>query len=105
MGGTLTWLGDSDPTATDVTTHGMTFVKGEAVAVKDKDVFERLSKNPMFSSEKDAKPVDAVEPAPVDVEEGTEKGAIKDRLRALGISVQGNPSLETLRGKLADATK
>ena len=105
MSGTLTWLGDSDPSATDVTMYGTTFVKGEAVAVKDKALFERLSGNPMFSSEKDAKPVDADEPVPVDVDEGTEKGAIKQRLRDLGISVQGNPSLDTLRGKLADATK
>lgn len=105
MGGSLTWLGDSDPSATDVTMHGTTFVKGEATAVKDKDVFERLSKNPMFSSEKDAQPAEADEPDPVDVDEGTEKGAIKTRLKTLGISVQGNPSLETLRGKLADATK
>lgn len=105
MAGSLTWLGDSDPSATDVTMYGTTFVKGEAVAVKDKDVFDRLSGNPMFSSEKDVKPVDADEPDPVDVDEGTEKGAIKARLKTLGVNIQGNPSLETLRGKLADATK
>ena len=92
MGGNLTWLGDGDPEAQSITQDGMTFVKGEKVAVKDKKVFERLSRNPMFSSE--AKPDGA--------EEGTEKGALKARLRELGVTIQGNPLVDTLRSKLAE---
>lgn len=98
----LTWIGDSDPEAQSVTQDGITFVKGVATPVDDKDVFKRLSGNPMFSADAKAEPVEADEVAPVDPDEGTEKGAIKRRLRDdFGVSMQGNPSLETLRTRLA----
>lgn len=109
MAGNLTWLGDSDPEAVSVTMFGHTFVKGHAVNVKDKALFERLSGNPMFSGDKDAETTPADEPTEDErkekAEEGTAKAALKARLRELGISVQGNASEETLRAKLADATK
>ena len=105
MAGNLTWLGDSDPEAVVIEQHGVTFVKGEAVAVKDKEVFERLSRNPMFSSEKNAEPAQADEPDPVDPDAGTEKAALREALRLRGVSVQGNASVDTLRAKLAEASK
>lgn len=109
MAGNLTWLGDSDPEAVAVTIYGQTFVKGESTAVKDKAVFERLSGNPMFSSEKSAAETPADEPTEEErnerAEEGTEKAALKAKLRELGITVAGNPSVETLRNKLVEATK
>jgi len=98
----LTWIGDSDPEAQSVTQDGITFVKGHPTPVANKDVFKRLSDNPMFSADSKAEPVEADEGAPVDPDEGTEKGAIKRRLRDdYGVSMQGNPSLETLRARLA----
>ncbi len=106
-----TWLGDGDPMAQMVRMGDLVFVKGESVLVKaDHDYAERIKSNPMFSVG-DAK----AEPAPVDepeaeelaerAEEGTEKGAIKAQLRAMGVEVKGNPSLDTLRNKLVEATK
>lgn len=99
----FTWLGDEDPGATDVTLFGHSFVKGESVNVTDKTAIEKLKNNPMFSSDKTAKPVEAVEPEPVDPEAGTEKAALKARLRELGETVQGNLSVDTLRERLAKA--
>lgn len=102
----LTWIGDSDPEAQVITQHGVTFVKGEATEVKDKAVAEKLAKNPLFSSDVKAEPTEADEPEIADpeavLEKGTEVGAIKDQLRGLGVKWQGNPSLDTLRGKLAE---
>lgn len=107
MAGNLTWLGDGDPEAQSITQDGISFVKGEKVAVKDKAVFDRLSKNPLFSADAKAEPAEADEPTEDELaaraEEGTEKGALKARLRELGVTVQGNPSVDTLRGKLAEA--
>lgn len=107
MAGNLTWLGDSDPSQVVISMYGMQFVKGEPVAVKDKAVFERLSNNPMFSSEKNATPADADEPSDEALaaasEAGTAKAALKAQLRTLGITVQGNPSEDTLRERLAKA--
>ena len=104
----LTWLGDSDPEAQVITTHGVTFVKGEAVEVKDKAVAEKLSNNPMFSADAKAEPAKADEPDEDErnarAEEGTEKGAIKAKLKELGVEMKGNPSLDTLRNKLVEAT-
>lgn len=107
--GKLTWIGDSDPEAQMVLVEGHTFVKGQPVEVKDKELFDALKGNPMFSAEAKADPAEADEPNEdaqnARAEEGTEKGALKAQLKALGVSVQGNPSVETLRAKLADATK
>ncbi len=103
----LTWLGDSDPSAQVITQNGVTFVRGEAVEVKDKKLADKLATNPMFST--DAKPevAEADEPNEEEVsaraEAGTVKGHLKEQLRAYGVTVAGNPSEETLRGKLADA--
>lgn len=105
----LTWIGDSDPEAQMVLIEGVTFVKGQPVEVKDKGLFDELKGNPMFSAEAKADPVDADEPdaetLAARAEEGTEKAALKEQLRARGVSVQGNPSVETLRAKLVEATK
>lgn len=107
MAGSLTWLGDGDPEAQAITQNGMMFIKGEKVAVKDKDVFERLSRNPMFSAEADAKAAPADEPTEDEqlarAEAGTERGALKAQLKGMGVSVPGNPSVDTLRAKLAEA--
>ena len=104
----LTWLGDTDPEANSINQSGVTFVKGEAVTVP-KEVAEKLKSNPLFSSDDKAEPATAVEPDPDDLaaraEEGTVKGALKAQLRSLGVTVQGNPSEDTLRAKLADALK
>lgn len=98
----LTWIGDSDPEAQSITQDGITFVKGHATDVRDKAVFDRLSNNPLFAKDK-ADPVEADEAEPTDPEAGTEKGAIKRRLKEdYGVSMPGNPSLDTLRTRLAD---
>lgn len=96
----LTWLGDSDPAAQLITMHGIRFIKGEPVNVSDKDAFDALKDNPTFSSEGNAEPAEADEPVN-DPEAGTEKAALKTELRKLGEDVKGNPSVETLRGRLA----
>lgn len=99
----VTWLGDDDPSATHVTVDGRTFVKGVAVDVPNGEM-GKLEGNPMFSTEKDAKPVEASEPEPRDPEEGSEKAALKDQIEQLtGERPKGNPSVDTLRSKLADA--
>ena len=104
----FTWLGDSDPNAQDVSMFGHTFVKGEPVNVTDKDAAAKLANNPMFTTEK-ADPTPAEEPdadtLAARAEEGTVKGALKARLKDLGVTVQGNPSEDTLRNKLVEATK
>lgn len=105
----LTWIGDSDPDAQMVLIEGVTFVKGEATEVKDKGLFDALKGNPMFSDDAKAEPVEADQPdadaLAARAEEGTEKARLKALLRDKGVSVQGNPSIETLRGKVAEAYK
>ena len=105
----LTWLGDSDPEANDITLYGMTFVKGEAVNVTDKSIAEKLEGHPLFSTDAKAEMVPADEPTADEVaaraDAGTVKAALRERLRELGVTVQGNPSEDTLRQKLAEATK
>lgn len=107
--GTLTWLGDGDPDAQMIEQDGVVFVKGEKTTVKDKAVFDRLSNNPMFSAEANAKPAAADEPSEEELaaraEEGTEKAALKAKLQEYGVTLQGNPSVDTLRAKLAEKTK
>src|SRR6478672_7742485 len=105
--GSLTWIGDTDPAAQSVTVGGVTFVRGQAVPVKDKATFEALSKNPMFSADGKFDEPDVDEPTDEQIaarsEEGTQKAALKAQLRDLGEDVKGNPSLDTLRNRLATA--
>lgn len=106
---TLTWLGDGDPEAQMIEQDGVVFVKGEKTTVKDKAVFDRLSRNPMFSAEANAEAATADEPSSEELaaraEAGTEKAALKAKLQEHGITLQGNPSVDTMRAKLAEATK
>lgn len=102
---TFTWLGDEDPSVQSVTVFGHTFVKGEPKSVSDKskNVVEKLKGNPMFSTDSKAEPIESDEPEPVDPEAGTEKAALKAELARRGVVLRGNPSEETMRGKLAEA--
>lgn len=103
----FTWLGDEDPSKQSVTQFGVTFVKGEATDFPDKrkNEVEKLKGNPMFSTDSKADVVEAKEPEAPDVEAGTEKAALKGELRSMGVNVQGNPSVDTLRNRLAEAHK
>lgn len=100
----VTWLGDDDASANTVTVGDRTFVKGVAVDVPDKEL-GKLEGNPTFTTKTDAKPVEAVEPSEAELDErseaGTVKAALKAELRELGVSIQGNPSEDTLRARLA----
>lgn len=92
----LTWLGDGDPSAQDVEVYGLRFIKGEATDVPDDHArIGKLRSNPLFSEEVDAEPTD--------LNDAAEKNALKERLKELGVEVKGNPSIETLRDKLASA--
>jgi hypothetical protein len=101
----ITWIGDSDPNAQSISQFGYHFVKGEPVDVRDKKVAGKLATNPLFSTDK-VEAAEADEPDAADLaaraEEGTEKAALKAQLRELGVAVQGNPSVDTLRSKLAE---
>lgn len=105
------WLGDEDPQSQIVQFGDLVFIKGQSVSVPDKHGYADLIRdNPTFAiDDSKAKPVEADEPdadeAAAKAEEGTEKAALKSELRAMGVNVQGNPSVETLRAKLADAYK
>jgi hypothetical protein len=61
----------------------------------------------MFSTDK-ADPTPAIEPGEDELAEraeaGTEKAALKARLRDLGVVPKGNPSVDTLREALVKAT-
>ncbi len=100
----VTWLGDSDPSANSVTVGGRTFVKGVAVDVPAKEL-GKVEKNPTFSTEADATPVAAHEPdentREALAEQGTVRAALREQLRALGVTMTGNPSEDTLRKRLA----
>jgi len=106
-----TWLGDEDPQAQLVRMGDLAFVKGQSVSVpKDHPMADAIRHNPTFAVDAaKADVVDAKEPDEDErnarSEEGTEKAALKADLRNLGIVVQGNPSVDTLRARLADATK
>lgn len=106
---TVTWIGDSDPEAQVISHGGLTFVRGEKTEVKDKDVFERLSKNPMFSADGKFEAPAVNEPSDEEqaarAEEGTVKAALKRELAARGVAMKGNPSEDTLRNKLAEVSK
>lgn len=105
------WLGDTDPNAQIITIGDLRFIKGEATDVPtDHEYAETLRANPLFAvDDAKAEATEADEPDAEDLaaraEEGTERGALKDQLRALGHDVRGNPSVETLRARLVEATK
>lgn len=100
----VTWLGDTDPMANSVEVGGRSFVKGVAIDVPD-DELGKIKGNPTFSTESDAKAVEADEPSKEEredrAEQGTVKAALRDKLREMGVTIQGNPSEETLRARLA----
>lgn len=100
----VTWLGDEDPMANTVTVGERTFVKGVAVDVPEKEL-GKVKDNPTFSTEADAKAVEADEPSKDEredlAERGTVKAALRDQLRGLGVNIAGNPSEDTLRARLA----
>lgn len=100
----VTWLGDEDPMANTVTIGERTFVKGVAVDVPEKEL-GKVKDNPTFSTEADAKAVEADEPSKEEredrAEQGTVKAALRDQLREMGVTIQGNPSENTLRARLA----
>ena len=106
-----TWLGDGDPQSQIIFMGDLRFVKGDAVSVPaDHEFAERIASNPMFAVDGDKRePTEVSEPDADELAEraeaGTEKGALKAQLRARGIETRGNPSVETLRQKLADASK
>ena len=84
------------------------FIKGEPVTVPLDVEFngikwaDNFRNNPMFAVDEKAELVESEE-AEQPEEQGTEKAALKAELAEMGIKVPGNPSVETLRGKLADA--
>lgn len=105
------WRGDEDPASQIVRMGDLVFVKGQSVTVpKGHAMYDAIHDNPTFAVD-NAKAELAEVDEPTDdeqrdrAEEGTEKAAIKAELRTLGITVQGNPSIDTLRAKLVDATK
>lgn len=97
-----TWLGDEDPAAQLIRVGDLRFIKGEAVSVpSDHPMADMIRDNPVFAID-DAKaaPTPADEPEQPE-EVGTEKAALKALLRERGEEVRGNPSVETLRERLA----
>lgn len=98
-----TWLGDEDPNQQIITMGGVRFIKGEQVTVPDDYEFaEQIQGNPMFAVDNaKAEPVEAIEPEPVDPDEGTERGALIKELNAAGIKHDGRAKTETLRDLLA----
>lgn len=101
--GKLTWMGDEDPSRQSVEMFGLHFVKGEAVDVpKDHPKLKVLENNPAFSADAKAEVVESIEPEPVDPEAGTELAAAKHEAQGLGIKLQGNPALATVRSKIAE---
>lgn len=98
----VTWLGDEDPSVQSISQYGHSFVKGEAVSIDAADPgADKFRDNPMFSSEKDAKPVASTEPEPKDPEEGTEIDSVRKELDSLGVKYDGRSGLDTLRARLA----
>jgi len=105
-----TWLGDTDPGAQIIYMGDLRFIKGEPTTVPANHEFAEMIKgNPTFSTEGKAEAVRAVEPSEDEqtsaAEQGTVKGNLKAQLKLRGVEMRGNPSEETLRAKLAEATK
>lgn len=98
----VTWLGDEDPSVQAIDQYGHSFVKGEAVSIDAADPnAAKFRDNPMFSTAKDAKPVEAQEPAPADPDKGTEIEAVRNELTDMGVTFDGRSGLDTLRARLA----
>lgn len=99
----VTWLGDEDPSVQAISQYGHSFVKGEAVSIDAADPHaSKFRDNPMFSTEKDAKPVESTEPEPIDPDKGTEIEAVRKELDRLGVKYDGRSGIDTLRARLAD---
>lgn len=79
---------------------GAMFVKGQWTSVDDTDPqFAKLANNPTFELKGgDQRPE-------VEGDDVAEAESAKAALRARGEAVRGNPSLETLRKRLAEVTK
>lgn len=98
----VTWLGDEDPGVQVISQYGISFVKGEAVKVDEKNpAMAKFANNPAFSTDKNAEPIEAIEPEKPDIEAGTEKEAVKRELDELHVKYDGRSSLDTLRATLA----
>lgn len=96
------WLGDEDPVRQVITVGGQEFAKGQPTEVDaDNPHAEKIKNNPMFSTDKKAEVIESEEPEAPDVEAGTELAAAKAEARRLNIEVKGNPSLDTVRAKIA----
>lgn len=85
----VTWLGDEDLAAQQITQYGHVFVKGEPTEVPDNDPYMYKFK---------AMHVFSVEMSGADVAD--EKAAIKAALDAAGIEYDGRAKIETLRALL-----
>jgi len=107
---TAVWLGDSDPQAQIITMNGTTFIKGQPVKVEENDAaYDQIVGNPTFSvdsSKPEVVPADEpdTEEQEAASEAGTEKAALKAKLVSLGYTPKGNPSVDSLRAKLAELT-
>lgn len=105
----VTWLGDADPNQQLIHEGGVRFIKGEATKVPVDVEFNGIPwannfrGNPMFAVDEKADVVDSDE-AEQPEEAGTERAAVRAELKALGVEVRGNPSIETLRDRLAAET-
>lgn len=100
----VTWLGDEDPSVQMIQQNGFTFVKDVPTDVPAKDKsLDMFNGNAFFSVDEKADAVPAVEPDPVDPEQGTEIAALKAELDAKGVVYRANASLDSLRKLLADS--
>lgn len=96
---TVTWLGDEDPNAQIIHMGDLRFIRGEAVKVDAEHGYMQMIRgNPLFAVDEKA------EVTEIDDEEA-EKTALKEQLATVGVTMRGNPSVDTLRSKLAEATK
>jgi hypothetical protein len=100
----VTWLGDEDPRAQQITQYGHVFVKGEPTEVPAKDPFMgKFKAMSVFAVGKDGDVVESEEPEAADPDDGTEIAAVRKDLDELGVKYHPNAKLDTLRAKLADA--
>ena len=101
------WLGDDDPSQQVAEVGGLSFVKGEKVAVPaDHPMAEKIRGNPMFSVEGKAEPIQSEEPEPADPDAGTELAAAKAEAERLHVKLgPGNHKVETIRAKIAEHLK
>ena len=103
---TATWLGDEDPYRQVIYEGSVRFIKGEPTKVPEDLAFNgipwsrKIRNNPMFAVDEKADVIESEE-AEQPEESGTERAALKAELRARGEDVKGNPSVDTLRNRLA----